>query len=165
MPLPETKVILGKARNSECRTTAARKVVTRQTVSCSTKAAHVKMPIARRRARKKQKGIEPARLSKVKRKARERRRDSRKRRKNAKKARQARKLNEKVARLNKGENPSPRLNTNIIPDLEKNLEETSETEAVNKPDHVTTRKINPSDEFPEDNLEKRGYTYNSLQPT
>ena len=150
-PLP--KDIIGEARNSEFRTTAARKVVARQAVSCSKIAAHVKMPTARRRARKKRKGLKPARLSKVKRKARERRRDSRKRRKNAKKARQARKLNEKVARLNKGENPNPHLNTNIVPDLEKNLEETSETEAVNKSDHVTTRKIDPSDEFPEDNLE------------
>ena len=40
----------------------------------------------------------------------------------------------------KGENPSPRLKTNIIPELEKTIEETSETEAINGPDHVTTFK-------------------------
>ena len=92
------------------------------------------MPIARRMARKRRKRI-----------------------KSAKKARQARKLNKKVARFpitgTKGENPSPRLKPNIVTELGNNLEETSETEVVNEPDHVTTRKPDPSDEFPEDNLE------------
>ena len=62
-------------------------------------------------------------------------------------------MNKKVARFNKGENPSPRLKTNIVPEQENNLEETSETEVINKSDHVTTRKIEPSDESPEENLE------------
>ena len=77
--------------------------------------------------------------------------------KSAKKARQARKLNKEVARFpitgTKGENPSPRLKTNIAPKLGKNIEETSETEVINEPDNVTTFKTDPSDEFPEDNLE------------
>ena len=62
-------------------------------------------------------------------------------------------MDKKVARFNKGENPSPRLKTNIVPEQENNLEETSETEVINESDHVTTHKIDPSDEFPEDNLE------------
>ena len=62
-------------------------------------------------------------------------------------------MNKKVARFNKGENPSPRLKTDIVSEQENNLEETSETEVINESDHVTTRKIEPSDEFPEDNLE------------
>ena len=32
------------------------------------------------------------------------------------------------------------MKTNIIPELEKTIEETSETEAINGPDHVTTFK-------------------------
>ena len=37
-------------------------------------------------------------------------------------------------------NPSPRLKKNIIPELEKTIEETSEPEVINGPDHVTTLK-------------------------
>ena len=84
-------------------------------------------------------------------------RKRRKRIKSAKKARQARKLIKKVARFpitgTKGESPSPRLKTNIVPKLEKNVEKTSETEVINGPDNVTKSKTDPSDEFPEDNLE------------
>ena len=64
-------------------------------------------------------------------------------------------MNKKVARFNKGENPSPRLKTDIVSEQENNLEETSETEVINESDHVTTRKIEPSDEFPEENLENK----------
>ena len=81
-----------------------------QVVGDSQVVAHVKMSTAQRMTRRR-----------------------RKRLKNAKKARQAIKLNKKVARLNKGENPSPRLKTNIIPKLEI----TSETEVINGPDNVT----------------------------
>ena len=69
-------------------------------------------------------------------------RKRRKRIKGAKRARQAKKLNEKVAKFpitgTKGENPSPRMKENIVPKLEKNIEETSETEVINGPDQVTT---------------------------
>ena len=40
----------------------------------------------------------------------------------------------------KGENPSPRFKTKVLPILEKNVEETSETEVTNGPHHVTTLK-------------------------
>ena len=45
-PLPETKVILRKARNGEFRQTAAQEVVARRTVSCSKIAAPIEMSIA-----------------------------------------------------------------------------------------------------------------------
>ena len=39
----------------------------------------------------------------------------------------------------KGDNPSPRFKTKVLPTLET-LEETSETEAINRPHHLTPHK-------------------------